>query len=57
MRKQLLALVAVRVPAVEDREEAEHRMPGIEWGTELEAALEQARRERKAVLFYFGKDP
>ncbi len=32
-------------------------MPDIEWETELEDALERGRRERKAVLLYFGKDP
>ena len=32
-------------------------MPDIEWSDDLDAALERARRERKAVLFYFGKDP
>jgi hypothetical protein len=29
----------------------------IEWQRELEAALDTGRRERKAVLLYFGKDP
>lgn len=32
-------------------------MAGIEWGRELDAALDAGRRERKAVLLYFGKDP
>lgn len=32
-------------------------MASIEWGRELEAALDVGRRERKAVLLYFGKDP
>ena len=32
-------------------------MADIEWVDDLEGALERARRERKAVLFYFGKDP
>lgn len=29
----------------------------IDWTTDLEAALARGRRERKAVLLYFGKDP
>lgn len=32
-------------------------MPKIEWGDDLESALERARGDRKAVLFYFAKDP
>ena len=32
-------------------------MTGIEWGADLGAALDRGRAERKAVLFYFGKDP
>lgn len=32
-------------------------MVEIEWGTDLVAALERGRSERKAVLFYFAKDP
>ena len=29
----------------------------IDWGTDLENALDRGRKERKAVLLYFGKDP
>jgi hypothetical protein len=29
----------------------------ISWERELEGALERGRGERKAVLFYFAKDP
>ena len=29
----------------------------IEWGTDLGRALDRGRKERKAVLLYFGKDP
>lgn len=29
----------------------------IEWSEDLEGALERARKERKAVFFYFAKDP
>ena len=32
-------------------------MATIEWGADLETALDQGRRERRAVLLYFGKDP
>ena len=32
-------------------------MAAIEWGRDLEEALESGRRDRKAVLLYFGKDP
>lgn len=29
----------------------------IEWGRDLEAALDAGRKDRKAVFLYFGKDP
>jgi hypothetical protein len=32
-------------------------MSEIVWGGDLEGALGRGRKERKAVLLYFGKDP
>lgn len=32
-------------------------MASIDWGTDLDAALDRARKDRKAVLLYFAKDP
>ena len=29
----------------------------IDWTTDLDAALDRGRKERKAVFLYFGKDP
>lgn len=29
----------------------------IEWGRDLEAALDAARKDRKAAFLYFAKDP
>lgn len=35
----------------------EGRMTAIEWGRDLDTAVDRGRKERTAVFLYFGKDP